>query len=62
MVFPKLIHVVYEDNGDDTTFLSVEEYGVSGVDESGRKIAVYQKVSEGVVHIEKTFVEKKGKR
>jgi hypothetical protein len=62
MGFPNLIHVIEEDAGDDTTFLCVVEDGVVGIQDDGTKVAVYQKVSEGVVHIEKTFVEKKGKR
>ena len=62
MGFPKLIHVVEEDAGNDEMFLCVVEDGVVGIQDDGTKVAVYQKVSEGVVRIGKTFVEKKGKR
>jgi len=60
--FPNLVHVIEENAGDDTTFLCVVEEGITGVQDAGTKVAVYQKVSEGIVRIEKTFIEKKGKR
>ena len=63
MKFPKLIHVVVEHGNSDPEddFLCVVDGGVTGVDESGKEVAIYQLVKTGKVHIAKTFVEKVGR-
>lgn len=55
--FPELIHVAWEDGGDDEWFLTTHQEGVETID-VGQRCAIYKLVEEGTVHGPKTFVPK----
>lgn len=55
--FPELIHVVVDGDGDDE-YLAVYDNGVFGIDEPGKRVAIYKLVDVGTVAITKKFVSK----
>lgn len=60
LVFPDLIHVLWEEPGSDEPFLIVSDDGVSNTSiEETRRCAIYKRVSVGEVEVSRRFVEKK---
>ena len=54
--FPSTIHVVREEDGEDS-YLVAHEDGVASIDEAGANVAIYQLVKVGKVLIVKSFKE-----
>jgi len=58
--FPSLIHVTWEEpGGSDDPYLVAHPEGVSGLEESGQAVAIYQLVDDGRVRITREFISQR---